>query len=129
MAKGSKTRIPDMLAKHESTLLTEWLDLQLKAMPSRSGRIEERELREQSGAFLSSLREATQKGDLDDVATSTWGRGVRELLGSVSASRARQGFTSSETATFVLSLKQPLFALLRQELGRDAEALADEIWT
>ena len=39
-----------------------------------------------------------------------------------------QGSTPSETATFVFSLKQPLFARLRRELGRDAEALADEIW-
>ena len=35
---------------------------------------------------------------------------VRELLGEFSRSRALQGFTPSETATFIFSLKEPLFA-------------------
>ncbi len=42
--------------------------------------------------------------------------------------RARQGFSPTETATFVFSLKQPLFARLRKELGSDAQKLADEMW-
>jgi rsbT co-antagonist protein RsbR len=40
----------------------------------------------------------------------------------------RQGFSPSETATFVFSLKQPLFRRLRKELSTDADALADELW-
>jgi rsbT co-antagonist protein RsbR len=39
-----------------------------------------------------------------------------------------QGFTSDETATFIFSFKKPLFTRLRSELGRDAEALAEETW-
>ena len=34
----------------------------------------------------------------------------------------------SETATFVFSLKEPLFALLRQKIGKDPDRLAHEIW-
>jgi rsbT co-antagonist protein RsbR len=49
-------------------------------------------------------------------------------LTTISQSRARQGFTPSETATFVFSLKEPLFARLSQELRSDAKTLADEIW-
>ena len=128
MAKGQKTRIAEVLAKHESALLTDWLTLQLKMAPSRAGRIDEREMREQSRSFLSMLREAAQKSDVQDVAAPEW-NGVRDLLNSMSASRARQGFTPSETATFVLSLKQPLFNVLRQEVGRDADAFADEVWS
>jgi rsbT co-antagonist protein RsbR len=55
--------------------------------------------------------------------------GLREILAGISKSRAHQGFTASETAMFVLSLKQPLFEHLRRELGQDAEALAQEVWT
>jgi rsbT co-antagonist protein RsbR len=127
MAKGLKTRIPEMLAKHESAMLNDWLALQLKAVPSRAGRIDERELREQSRSFLSLIRDAAQKGNLDDIGGSEWGA-VRDLLTSVSGSRSRQGFSASETAMFVFSFKQPLFNVLRQEVGRDPEALADEIW-
>lgn len=37
------------------------------------------------------------------------------------------GFSPSETAVFVLSLKEPLFELLREEI-EDVEVLAREIW-
>jgi rsbT co-antagonist protein RsbR len=49
------------------------------------------------------------------------------MLARVSESRALQGFSPSETATFVFSLKQPLFKQLREGVA-DANALADEIW-
>jgi rsbT co-antagonist protein RsbR len=39
------------------------------------------------------------------------------------------GSTPSQTATFIFSLKQPLFARMRQELGRDSELLGEEMWT
>jgi rsbT co-antagonist protein RsbR len=53
---------------------------------------------------------------------------VREILGSISRARAAQGFSPGETATFVFSLKQPLFTRLRETHGNDAAALADDIW-
>ena len=48
---------------------------------------------------------------------------------SISSSRANQGFTPTETATFVLSLKQPLFNAVRRELGQSPDQLFDEIWS
>jgi rsbT co-antagonist protein RsbR len=41
----------------------------------------------------------------------------------------RQGSTPRETATFVFSLKQPLFSRLQAEYRGDAEGLAREVWT
>ena len=52
-----------------------------------------------------------------------------DFLGGLSRSRARQGFSPTETATFIFSFKQPLFEKLRKELESDPEELADEIWT
>src|SRR5262249_2939978 len=66
-------------------------------------------------------------GSFTDITNSDWGK-VRDFLSSLSRSRAEQGFTPSETATFVFSLKQSLFDRLRKEYGRDAEGLADETW-
>ena len=51
------------------------------------------------------------------------------MLGDLSRSRAMLGFSPSETATFIFSLKQPLFDRLRKEVGNDVQALADEVWT
>lgn len=53
---------------------------------------------------------------------------MREFLEGISRSRAFQGFTADQTATFIFSFKKPLFARLRAELGKNPEALADEIW-
>jgi rsbT co-antagonist protein RsbR len=53
---------------------------------------------------------------------------MRDLLEEISRGRAVQGFTTAETATFVLSIKQPLFGMLRTEFGNDGQKLADEIW-
>jgi len=53
---------------------------------------------------------------------------VREILTSISRHRSQKGFTPTETATFVLSFKQPLFNRLRQELSHDATALVEEMW-
>jgi rsbT co-antagonist protein RsbR len=39
-----------------------------------------------------------------------------------------QGFTSDQTATFVFSVKKPIFARLRTELGKEPEAFAEETW-
>ena len=50
------------------------------------------------------------------------------MLGDLSRSRALAGFSPSETATFVFSLKQPLFTRMRTELKGNADALADEVW-
>jgi rsbT co-antagonist protein RsbR len=50
------------------------------------------------------------------------------VLEDVSRSRATLGLTPSETASFVFSLKEPLFALLRQKIGKDPDRLAQEIW-
>jgi rsbT co-antagonist protein RsbR len=52
---------------------------------------------------------------------------VREFLSSLSVSRTTMGFTPVETATFVFSLKQPIFEQLRATLSD--KRLAEELWT
>lgn len=93
----------------------------------QGGRISEKELRAQSTEFLSLLQQAVQSGNAD-IQSPTFGR-VRDALDDLSRSRAIQGFLPSETATFVFSLKRPLFQRLRQELGGDPQAFADASWS
>ena len=81
---------------------------QISAGSLRSGQITEAELKRQSERFLRGFVQALKAGEIDDVAGAAW-EPVRELLGEVSRARAVQGFTPSETATFVFSLKEPLF--------------------
>jgi rsbT co-antagonist protein RsbR len=121
-----RTRIPDLLGKHEASLLSNWISLQLAAKTFRADLISEADLREDSRRFLSLVRQAAAAG-VSDINGPAWGP-VREFLGDLSGARARAGFSPSETAMFVFSLKQPLFDLVRAELGNDGGAIADELW-
>lgn len=116
-----------IIAHSQQELLADWLREQLGATTLRTDLMKESELREQSRDLLSLLLAATETGNVGRVEEPQWGP-VRDFLDRVSRSRAQQGFSASETATFVFSLKQPLFARLRSELGQDAQGLADEIW-
>jgi rsbT co-antagonist protein RsbR len=128
MSRSGLSRLPEIVRKHEADLLSDWMKDQLAAGTVRPDLLREGELRDQSQRFLGAFRDALGQRDGLDVSTPAWAA-VREVLEDLSRTRARQGFSPSETAVFVLSLKQPLFARLRQEVGRDAEALADEVWT
>jgi len=77
--------------------------------------------------FLAELRRCAESARLDDIQAAEW-EPMRDLLADLSRDRAIQGVSPSATATFVLSLKEPLFELLRRELGDDANQLATEIW-
>jgi rsbT co-antagonist protein RsbR len=74
------------------------------------------------------LRGGTATGQLIDITAPMWAE-TRAAIEEVSRSRAARGLTPSETATFVFSLKEPLFDLMRQKVGKDADRLAEEIWT
>jgi rsbT co-antagonist protein RsbR len=126
MVKASpSSRLADIVRKHEEEILTDWVKEQLAAITLRQDLMAEGDLREQSRALLGALRDALQR-DGRDITRPEWGA-VRDVLSEVSRSRARQGFSPSETATFVFSLKQPVFSRLRQEV-REVDALADETW-
>jgi len=124
MSPDQPSRIAQFLEQHDKELLLAWVEHQRQSVASRRDLIDEGELREQSQQFLRLLREAAALGG-NDVAGPRW-EAVRELLRTLSESRARLGFSPSETALFVFSLKAPLFGLLRQYLGTDARVLAEE---
>jgi rsbT co-antagonist protein RsbR len=125
MTPNRTTRVPEILRTHEQAILAEWMKAQAESVATRRDLMSDAELQRQSREFLTALVGAAD-GGIDDLQTSEW-RPVRELLDRISQSRAEQGFTPSETATFVFSLKQPLFARLREEI-KEARALADEAW-
>ena len=125
MSPVSTTRLPELLAKHEGPILDRWVQEQVAAIGHRRGLMSDAELREQSREFLGLVRNAAQNGGVDTEAPP-W-TAVRDFLGRISTSRAVQGFSPSETATFVFSLKQPVFDQLRRE-GGSTEDLFDQVW-
>jgi len=122
----TRTRLPELLKKHEADLLKEWIKEQM-AIVSRHGVIKESELRDQTAQFLRLMQETIQKTDVEDFSAPGWDP-MKDMLGGISRSRALQGFSPSETATFVMSLKRPLFEQLKQEFGNDAKSIYNESW-
>ena len=120
---ASTSNLAKVIDQNESQLLSEWLRDLIRASTRLSrGIISEGELRAQASEFLALFRRAVSS-DTDAQNTQEW-RALKTMLGQVSRSRGAQGFTPSETAQFVFSLKKPLVTLLRREAGSDAAALA-----
>ena len=117
-------RLYDVLSRHEAELLREWLREQVKGL--RPELIREDDLRQQSTDFLRLFLAALRSGEETDLNGSRWSD-VRAFLEKISASRAVQGFSPSQTATFVFSLKQPVFTRLRTE-AKNADELAADTW-
>ena len=118
--------ILSLIDRHHQQLLAEWLACQKRdariADPQR-----EKEIAGLAGRFLDQLRRGAI-AQADDIQMAEW-QPVREVLEDLSRDRAIQGFSPSETAIFIFSLKEPLFALLRREFAIDADRLARETWT
>src|SRR5678816_666202 len=124
---GTVSRIPDIVQRHERELLAEWIQHQISALGQRD-RVREDELMDHSRRFLRHFTGSLQAGGAGgDIRTPAWGE-TREFLGDLSRARAAQGYSPTETATFVFSLKKPLFSRLRDELGREPEQLAEQLW-
>ena len=125
MTDVAQSTLPSLISRQEKEILDEWVKLQLSSDTHRNDLATEKDVRTESQRFLEATRKAIATGM--DVRTSEW-EDVRKLVTELSQSRARQGFSPTETATFILSLKQPLFSRLRTELAEDPAAMADATW-
>ncbi|HKN46278.1 MAG TPA: STAS domain-containing protein, partial [Propionibacteriaceae bacterium] len=83
--------------------------------------------RHQASEFLRTLADASRDG-LPDLA-SPHAAPLRNFLETLSRSMAEKGASSSQTATWVFSLKKPLFDRLNQTIPDDARRLGSEIWS
>jgi rsbT co-antagonist protein RsbR len=121
------SRLPAIVEQHQQEILGEWLQQQLASGAWRAGRIQESQLREESQRFLGQFTTAIQSGIQFDARSPQWAE-VREVLGELSRNRVAQGFSASQVATFVFSLKQPVFSRIRASMQSEPEALAATFW-
>jgi rsbT co-antagonist protein RsbR len=113
-----------IMSGHEDAILTDWLR-EMKDSVRRSDLIKESELRAQCSQFLQLMKEALDAAGAN-FKSPAWDK-TRQMLSDISHSRAQQGFTPSETASFVLSAKRPLFTRIRQEYKEEADGFAVEL--
>src|SRR4051794_27045052 len=126
MPNEGRKSLADIINQHEPDLITDWVKLQVGQLSSSSHGLQERQLQEESREFLASLREALERGDGRYISSPEFGR-VRDNLETICTARIKEGFTPSEVATFIFSLKQPLFTRLRGEFMNDIEGFSEQI--
>jgi rsbT co-antagonist protein RsbR len=119
------SKLADILQKHQSDIASDWIK-EMPAATRRKDLMSEAELKQQANELLRAVSAAAQDGEVADITTTRWAP-VREILSSISSSRAKQGFSPAETAGFVFSLKQPISNRLRRELGKDVDGLFSEL--
>ena len=127
MAGNDTATLAALVGANEKQIGPEWLELQKKAGSLQTGRITEAELTSQSTEFLQLLRNGLAQGNAD--ITNPAYAPARDFLGDLSRSRALQGFSPTETATFVFSLKQPLFNILNRDKSISPADAAKVTWT
>jgi len=120
-------QIGQLLQQEQAALGAEWQE-QLQALALRGNASSKEQLRNHTSQFLAAFSSATSGGELENIEHRSWDE-VRNLLAEISSSRAKSGSTPSETATFVFSLKQPLFTQLQKAFSGNPEALAAAAWT
>ena len=119
-------QISKLLQQEQAVIGAEWLG-HLEEPMVRNTTASHEQLRKHTQQFLAAFTNAPRSADLDNIDHRSWDE-VRDLLAEISSSRAKAGSTPAETATFVLSLKRPLFARLRQFFKGEPETLAGASW-
>jgi rsbT co-antagonist protein RsbR len=118
--------LAEIISQNAESIRKEWIAGMSKAV-TRVDLISTVELDEQSRSILDAIVKGVRVSGPTKTDDAGWDE-ARELLRDISASRARQGFSPSEVAIFVLSLKQPLFANIRTKFNGDQNRMFEAIW-
>jgi len=115
------------IQQNRESLLQDWLE-RLRSAIQRRDLITDQELKNQASEIVALIADVPQGTTLEDFNAAGW-QALKAMLANISVSRAAAGFTPSETAIFVLSLKPALFAIARQQPGNNADELFSEVLT
>ncbi len=119
---ATQTALARLISSGEAEILADWV----RSLSASESRISTQEAQAQGKEFLHALGKAVADGNVSDIHGADFAD-VRDMLAEFSRSRALQGFSPSETATFVFSLKRALFERIRTTTA-DARQMADSVW-
>lgn len=123
MAEKSRT-VGESIRDKSKDVLADWLRQQ-STQTKVTDLVNAKDLQKESERFLHAFM-AGVSSNQSDISASAWGE-ARGQLAELSRSRARLGFTPSETATFIFSLKQAVFDRLLAE-AKDPKQVALDLW-
>lgn len=126
--ESTEVRLAQLITKFKKEILDDWMKEQIAAINLGPKLMDEADLREESSEFLKNLCDAMQSKNLTDVEAPEWAE-TTEMLQRISDSRAEQGFSATEMATFILLCKQPVFKYIQKEFAEEPETVGDYIWS
>jgi len=108
--------ITSILKNKKADILELWMKNQLSNPGLADDLISNQDLRSQSKELVNALVNSLNENNIENSNSSDFDQ-VIEILGGISISRARQGFSPRETGFFILSLKETLLEILNQEIS------------
>lgn len=119
-------RVVELLSTRRDEILNIWIKERLESEDFRDELISKHELRQQSQQIVEMLARALQEsdaGDFDDPAFDE----LRAFLNEISRQRAVKGYTPSENATYILSLRNVVLPTLAEDFEGDIMTLVSEM--
>jgi rsbT co-antagonist protein RsbR len=114
-----------MLKEKKKDILVTWKN-RVRARAGRTFKLMTRaQFDEQASIFLNEFIETISSEEYDNIKILEFDR-LLEILQEISKGRAKQGFTPSETATFIFSLKHTLLEYM-QNYFKDPEKLNTKV--
>jgi rsbT co-antagonist protein RsbR len=121
MTKDDASQLAGLVRENMAAIGAEWQMAGVQAERTRA------QYEPQCARFLQAYADALDSDDFAHTDGRAWDD-MRRVLDDVSATRASAGSTPAATATFVFSVKQPLFSLLRARFAAEPARLASLSW-
>lgn len=122
---ASQSLLASLLLERREQVLDAWVQAQARKLERRSGRRPDADVRAECEALLDALQSAVASDSID-VKSPEYVE-VTRLVDFMSKDRARQGYSPTETAIAVFSLKDSLLGVLEEVCGEEPELLVAEI--
>jgi rsbT co-antagonist protein RsbR len=118
--------VVDLLVRRQEEIINLWIKERLESGEFRDELIPKKELRRQSQQIVEMLARSVRDSGGAEFDSTAFDE-MRAFLHEISRNRAFKGYTPLENATYILSLRDTLLALLAEELEGDANALVREM--
>jgi len=126
MEKHSKLRAIELFKNKQKEILETWIENQLSEFSSHLDLISGEDLEEQSKKTLQLFIQAISSGNLEDIEAPEY-KPLINILKELSKDFALRGFTPSETASHIFSLKYVLIDFLEQNFEAQPKIYIREI--
>lgn len=113
-----------ILQKHKKSVFNQWVETMLANSNLRDDLMSNDDLKSQSEELLYSFVDALDDKSIDDCKSDAFEK-VNDILSGISISRAKQGFSPTETGTFIISLKEAIMQVLQEQID-DPAVLYDQ---